>query len=67
MYTNYTTGILYNLCAIYYETILKKEMNACKLPVASLEMFCSSHLLGCYCRPNYLCKLVRFIRQVNLS
>ena len=32
-----------------------------------LEMFCSSHLLGCYCHPDYLCQLVRFIRQANLS
>ena len=30
----------------------------------SLKVFHSSHLLGCYCHPDYL---VRFVRQANLS
>ena len=28
----------------------------------SLKMFCSSHLLGCYCQLNYLYQLFAFIR-----
>ena len=34
---------------------------------SSLTMFCSSHLWGCYCHPDYLRQLVRPIRQTNLS
>ena len=28
------------------------------LNLPNLEMFCSRHLLGCYCHPDYACYLV---------
>ena len=28
------------------------------LNLSILEMFCSSHLFGCYCHPEYVCHLV---------
>ena len=33
----------------------------------NLEIFCSRHLLGCYCNPDYVWYLVWFIIYANLS
>ena len=35
--------------------------------IVVLKLFCSSRLLRYYCHPDYVCQLVRFVRQANLS
>ena len=33
----------------------------------NLKIFCSRHLFGCYCHPDYVCHLVWFIIRADLS
>ena len=48
-------------CVLHRHSLLKRVAGL------GLKMFCSNHLLGCHSHPDDLCRLVRFIRQANLS